>query len=74
METTGEASMHAEHNEYLTIPEVAAVLRVSPVTVWRWCHQGELPAVRLGRTWRIPRAALEARLTVPWPGPGETGP
>lgn len=40
-------------NEVLTVQEVAAYLRVSRVTVWRWCRDGTIPAVRLGRNWRI---------------------
>ncbi len=45
-------------NELLTVQEVAAYLRVSRVTVWRWCQQGILPAFRIGRNWRIRRDVL----------------
>lgn len=41
--------------EILTVKEVADYLRVSRVTVWRWCHEGKLPASRIGRNWRIRR-------------------
>jgi excisionase family DNA binding protein len=45
----------------LTVPEAAAVLKVSPVTVSRWLRQGRLPAYRLGpRAVRIRRADLAA--------------
>lgn len=44
--------------ELLTVREVAKHLRVSRVTVWRWCQQGFLPAFRLGRGWRIRSADL----------------
>ncbi len=44
--------------DLLTVREVADYLRVSRVTVWRWCQQGVVPAVRIGRTWRIRRDAL----------------
>ena len=47
-----------EQNELLTVKEVAAYLRVSRVTAWRWCQQGVIPAFRIGRNWRIPRDAL----------------
>lgn len=40
-------------NELLTVKEVAVHLRLSRVTVWRWCQQGIIPAVRVGRNWRI---------------------
>lgn len=36
----------------LTVAEVAAYLRISETTVWRWCHSGKLPAFRIGRSWR----------------------
>lgn len=43
-------------NELLTVKEVATYLRVGRVTVWRWCKDGTIPAYRVGRNWRIPRA------------------
>ncbi len=45
-------------NELLTVREVAAYLRVSRVTVWRWCQEGTIPAFRIGRNWRIHRDDL----------------
>jgi excisionase family DNA binding protein len=48
----------ARHPELLTVQEVAEHLRVSRVTVWRWCQKGTLPAFRIGRNWRIPRDRL----------------
>jgi excisionase family DNA binding protein len=45
-------------NEVLTVKEVAVYLRVSRVTVWRWCQRGTLPALRVGRNWRIYRDDL----------------
>jgi excisionase family DNA binding protein len=47
--------------DLLTVPEAAAMLKVSPVTVSRWLRQGRLPAFRLGpRAVRIRRADLES--------------
>ena len=37
----------------LTIPDVAEFCRVSERTVRRWIKARELPAIRLGRQWRI---------------------
>ena len=37
----------------LTIAEVAAVMRVSKMTVYRLVHGGDLPAVRVGRSFRV---------------------
>jgi excisionase family DNA binding protein len=44
--------------ELLTVKEVAAYLRVSRVTIWRWCQQGTIPASQIGRNWRIDQADL----------------
>ena len=38
---------------FLTVAEVAARMRVSKMTVYRLVHSGELPAVRLGRSFRV---------------------
>src|SRR3990172_3557738 len=45
-------------NEYLTVEEVAGLLRIHPNTVCRWCRQGRLQALRFGKGWRIPRTTL----------------
>ena len=39
--------------KFLTIAEVASVMRVSKMTVYRLVHNGELPAVRVGRSFRV---------------------
>lgn len=46
--------------EYLTVVEVATVLRLSKMTVYRLIATGELPSVRIGRSIRIPHAAAKA--------------
>jgi excisionase family DNA binding protein len=43
---------------FLTVAEVAAAMRVSKMTVYRLVHSGELPAVRVGRSFRVPEAAV----------------
>jgi excisionase family DNA binding protein len=43
---------------FLTVAEVAAVMRVSKMTVYRMVHAGELPAVRVGRSFRVPEKAV----------------
>ena len=50
-------SWHAE--ELLGVEEVAHVLGVGQVTVWRWCRDGSLPCAKIGRKWRVRRAALD---------------
>ena len=39
---------------FLTVAEVAALMRVSKMTVYRLVHGGTLPAVRVGRSFRVP--------------------
>lgn len=47
---------------FLTVAEVADVVRVSRMTVYRMVHSGELPAVRVGRSFRVPRSAVDQML------------
>ena len=44
--------------KFLTVAEVAAAMRVSKMTVYRLVHSGELPAVRVGRSFRVPEQAV----------------
>ncbi|MFQ5944070.1 MAG: helix-turn-helix domain-containing protein [Anaerolineales bacterium] len=43
----------------LTVKEVTEQLRVSPKTVYRLCRSGQLPAIKIGKEWRIDRADLD---------------
>jgi excisionase family DNA binding protein len=47
----------------LTAAEVADDLRVSTMTVYRLIRRGELPAVRVGRNYRVRVADLETYLS-----------
>ncbi len=47
---------------FLTVAEVASVMRVSKMTVYRLVHSGELPAVRVGRSFRVPGDAVDEYL------------
>lgn len=44
---------------FLTVNEVAEMMRVSTMTVYRMVHSGEVPAIRFGRSFRIPESAVE---------------
>ncbi len=44
--------------KFLTVAEVATAMRVSKMTVYRLVHSGELPAVRVGRSFRVPEDAV----------------
>ena len=50
---------------FLTVAEVAEMMRVSTMTVYRLVKSGELPAVRFGRSYRIPESAVAAVIAVP---------
>ncbi|MFI7678611.1 helix-turn-helix domain-containing protein [Actinophytocola sp. NPDC049390] len=43
---------------FLTVAEVATMMRVSKMTVYRLVHNGELPAVRVGKSFRVPEQAV----------------
>jgi excisionase family DNA binding protein len=53
-----QIEVEVRQNELLTVKEVAKYLRVGQVTIWRWCQQGQIPALRIGRSWRIHRDDL----------------
>jgi excisionase family DNA binding protein len=48
--------------QFLTVAEVAGMMRVSKMTVYRLVHSGELPAVRVGKSFRVPEKAVHAYL------------
>lgn len=43
---------------FLTVAEVAALMRVSKMTVYRLVHNADLPAVQIGRSFRVPEQAV----------------
>ena len=45
--------------QLLTVPEAARLLRIGRNLAYELVARGELPAVRLGRVIRVPRASLE---------------
>jgi excisionase family DNA binding protein len=49
-------------DELLSTREVAKRLKLCRVTVQRLMRRGEIPAVKVGRSWRVRRSALEDRL------------
>jgi len=55
-------------DELLTPEEAAEWLRVTPDTIYRWLREGELPAIKLGRLYRIPKAEVLALVRRHGPG------
>ncbi|GAA5156664.1 hypothetical protein GCM10023321_32880 [Pseudonocardia eucalypti] len=52
------AQRPASGAELLTVAEVSNTLRVSKMTIYRMVHAGEIPHVRVGRSFRIPADAV----------------
>lgn len=46
----------------LTVAEVADLLRVSNMTVYRLIKAGDIPAIRVGKNYRIRQADLDSYL------------
>lgn len=48
--------------QFLTVAEVATIMRVSKMTVYRLVHSGDLEAIRVGRSFRVPERAVNQYL------------
>jgi excisionase family DNA binding protein len=48
-----------------TINEVAAIFRVPSDTVRRLIRRGELPAIQLGRIYRVPKSVIDSYFELP---------
>lgn len=56
----GKASLSG--TQFLTVAEVASMMRVSKMTVYRLLHNGDMPSVRVGRSFRVPAEAVHEYL------------
>lgn len=57
-------TQHApEQAGFMTVNEVASLLRVSNMTVYRLINAGELPAARIGKSYRIRRGDIDRYLS-----------
>jgi excisionase family DNA binding protein len=54
-----EMNKASAEKELLSAEDVAAYLGVGQVTVYRWCREGRLPCLKVGKHWRIRREVLE---------------
>jgi excisionase family DNA binding protein len=59
--------------KFLTIHEVAVIVRLSKMSVYRLIHGGELEAVRVGRSFRVPEQAVVSYLRDAAFTPGRQG-
>jgi excisionase family DNA binding protein len=46
-----------------TVEEAAEILRISRDSAYQAAHSGDLPVVRIGRRFVVPRIALERKLS-----------
>jgi excisionase family DNA binding protein len=58
----GETVARSTETELLSAEYVAQLMGVKETTVWRWCREGNLPCLKVGKHWRIRREALEGFL------------
>jgi excisionase family DNA binding protein len=49
----------ALEKELLSAEDVAALMGVKETTVWRWCREGYLPCLKVGKHWRVRQEALK---------------
>lgn len=49
-------------SRYYSTKTAAARLEVATVTVKKWCEAGKLPALKMGKLWKIPVRVVEERL------------
>jgi excisionase family DNA binding protein len=54
---------NAPSSQYLTIAAAADIAEVHPCTIREWIKDGSMKAFKLGRTYRLRRSDLDARLT-----------
>lgn len=49
-----------DQEEYLTLEQVAKKLQLSKITIYRMVNSKQLPATKIGRSWRISSKKLAA--------------
>jgi excisionase family DNA binding protein len=49
----------AVSDDILTIKEISDYLKVSEKTIYRMVSRGEIPAFKMGTTWRFQKSAIE---------------
>jgi excisionase family DNA binding protein len=49
----------ARETKLLAAADVAGMIGVKEATVYRWCSEGKLPCLKIGKHWRIRRGVLE---------------
>src|SRR4028119_748372 len=55
----GSMGRREPEDELLGAEEVGRLIGVKETTVYKWCKEGKLPCLKVGRYWRIRREDLE---------------
>ncbi len=56
---SGKRTARAKEKVLLGAGDVAELVGVKETTVYRWCKEGRLPCLKVGKHWRIRRGVLE---------------
>lgn len=51
--------MQAQHDEVLTIDELATYLKVSKSTLYKLVQEGKVPGQKVGKHWRFKRDVID---------------
>jgi excisionase family DNA binding protein len=62
----------AESDEFLTVAEIAATLKMNQQSIRNWIENGYLPAIRVGRRVRVKRSDFNALLDANYTGKPRT--
>lgn len=54
--------MKTDHDEVLTIDELATYLKVSKSTLYKLAQEGKVPGQKIGKHWRFRRQTIDAWL------------
>lgn len=55
----GERAARTRETELLGVEDVAGLVGVKETTVYKWCKEGKLPCLKVGRRWRVRREAID---------------
>ena len=60
---TGELGILSQGQRFYTVAEVAAITRLSKMTIYRLVHEGAVDCRRIGRSLRVPADAVHKLIT-----------
>jgi excisionase family DNA binding protein len=67
-----KAESQSPPDEIMTVGQVANYLHLNKLTIYKYIHEGKLPAIRFGRTFRVRREDVHAFLAAQRFGPKES--